>query len=183
MMQELSMNILDVAQNAVKAGASLCEISLRERESEGLLRLCICDDGCGMDMATQQKVTDPFYTTRTTRKVGLGLPFLKMAAEQTGGRFCLSSTPGQGTCVAASFVLGHIDLMPLGDMGATLSALSAGSPHMDFSFLFEKEDGRRYFYCSKKLREILGDVSFEEPAVAGFITEYVNEHLAAFLAE
>ncbi len=181
MMQELSMNILDLAQNSVKAQADFCEISLRERE--GFLRLCICDNGHGMDEETQKKAVDPFYTTRTTRKVGLGLPFLKMAAEQTGGQFFLSSTPGQGTCVAATFVCGHIDLMPLGNMGATLSALSAGSPNMDFAFSYEKEDASRYFYCSKTLRTVLGDVSFAEPAVVSFITAYVNENLAEFLAE
>ncbi len=182
MMQELSMNILDVAQNSVKAGAHFCEISLRERE--GLLRLAICDDGCGMDEDTAKNAQDPFYTTRTTRKVGLGLPFLKMAAEQTGGQFRLASALGQGTCVSATFVLGHIDLMPLGDIGSTMATLSAGSPNMEFSFFYEKEDGSRYFYCSKALRDVLGeDVSFEEAAVFSFITDYINENLAEFLAE
>ncbi len=177
------MNILDLAQNSVKAGARFCEISLRECQDEHFLRLCICDDGCGMDEETLQKAMDPFYTTRTTRKVGLGLPFLKMAAEQTGGSFSISSTPGQGTCVSAVFIMGHIDLMPLGDMGATMAALSAGSPEMDFSFSYEKECGERYFYCTQALRDILGEVSLAQPAVTVFIADYINEHLAAFLAK
>ncbi len=177
-MQELSMNILDVAQNAVKAGATLCEIELREDSAQNTLRLVIRDNGCGMDEALLKTVTDPFVTSRSTRKVGLGLPFLKMAAEQTGGGVEIQSEVGKGTEVRALFTLNHIDLMPLGDIGATLASLCAGSPDMDFVFLYEV-DGRPFTFNTREVREMLGDVSFSEAAVALFIKEYINEHAEA----
>ena len=178
-MQELSLNILDIAQNSVAARARLCEIELVENSENNRLGLVIRDNGCGMNEETLRQVTDPFFTSRSTRKVGLGLPFLKMAAEMTGGEMCLTSEVGKGTEVRASFVLNHIDLMPLGDMGASFASLCAGSPEMDFSLLYEK-DGRRFQFGTAQAREILGDeVSLAEPAVALFIREYVNEQISA----
>ena len=180
-MQELSMNILDIAQNAVRAGASLCSITLSESTAENLLRLSIKDNGCGMDAETLQKVCDPFFTSRSTRKVGLGLPFMQMAAEQTGGSMSIESVLGKGTEVKAVFTLGHIDLMPLGDMGASFAALAAGSPQMDFNLCYEK-DGQRFQFGTGQAKEILGDVSLSEPAVILFLQEYVNEQMALVAA-
>ena len=177
-MQELSMNILDIAQNSVRAGATLVEIGLDEDTSSGLLRLTIRDDGCGMDEKMLRTVTDPFVTSRKTRKVGLGLPFLKLAAEQTGGGMTLQSEVGKGTTVTAAFALGHIDLMPLGNIGETLSALCAGSPDINFLFVFTK-DGRRFTFDTREVRAKLEGVSLSQPAVSVFIKEYVNEHMDA----
>ena len=114
MMPEIAMNILDVAENSVRAGASLIRITVDISRELDRLNIVIEDNGCGMTAEQVAHVTDPFFTTRTTRKVGLGVPFFKMAAESTGGSFSIESVPGQGTVVTAVFGLSHIDRMPLG---------------------------------------------------------------------
>ncbi|MDL2294555.1 ATP-binding protein [Ruminococcaceae bacterium OttesenSCG-928-D13] len=188
-MQELSMNILDIAENSVRAGASLVEITLTQDTAENRQTLTVRDNGKGMDAEMVAQVTDPFTTTRTTRKVGLGLPFLKMAAEQTGGGLVIDSTPGLGTTVTASFTLGHIDLMPLGDIGGTIAALvqsSCGDPayrsaelaeakdEIDFVFTFTR-DGKTFAFSTKDARQILEGVPLSEPAVAVFIKDHITE--------
>ena len=120
-MQELSMNLLDVAENSVAAGAKLVHIELAVDEKARRLRLVITDDGKGMDPELAKRVTDPFCTSRTSRKVGLGLPFLKMAAELTGGQLTLESEEGKGTAVTALFCTDHIDMPPLGDVAASVA--------------------------------------------------------------
>lgn len=177
-MQELSMNILDIAENSVRAGATLIQIHLEQDTRQNLQTLVIQDNGKGMSEEMVQTVTDPFCTTRTTRKVGLGLPFLKMAAQQTGGALTIVSKPGKGTTVTATFALGHIDLMPLGDMPGTLSALVQTNSDIDFTYTFIK-DGRQFVFTTPEVREILGDVPLSEPAVALFIRDYVAEHTHA----
>lgn len=177
-MQELSMNILDIAQNSVRADATLIGISLEE--ADGMLTLAIADNGKGMDADMVQRVTDPFTTTRTTRKVGLGLPFLKMAAELTGGSMDIESKVGVGTTVTARFTAGHIDLAPLGDMGATISALVQTSPDIDFVYT-RKINGRSFVFDTREVRDILEGVPLSEPAVAVFIREYITEHEDALL--
>ena len=117
------MNVLDVAENSVAAGATLVAITLSIDTAAKRMTLTITDNGKGMPPEMAARVTDPFCTTRKTRKVGLGLPFLKMAAEMTGGALSIESTVGKGTCVTAWFTLGHIDLAPLGDMSATVAGL------------------------------------------------------------
>lgn len=174
------MNILDVAQNSVRAGADLVEILLERNEDTACLSLVIRDDGCGMDGETLAKAVDPFFTTRTTRGVGLGLSFLKMSAEMTDGAFAIDSEPGRGTEVQASFTIGHIDLMPLGDMGETVSLLAAVSPSLELLFSYKlHRDGREagFVFDTREAREILGGVPFSEPSVALFIKEYINENL------
>lgn len=176
-MKELSLNILDVAKNSVVAGASLIEIAL-VTDADGWLTLRIRDDGCGMSEETLTRVTDPFYTTRTTRRVGLGLPLLKLAAEQTGGTLSLTSSmkAGEsGTCLCATFDTNSIDCMPVGDIISTICILIAGSPSIDFDFLDQAPS-----YCvslkTKELREVLGDsISLDEPEIQQWIKEYLQE--------
>ena len=122
-MPEISLNILDVAENSTRAGASLVQITVDVQPDLDRLTVIIADDGCGMTKEQVERVTDPFYTSRTTRKVGLGVPFFKLAAENTGGSFSIESEPGKGTTVTAVFTLNHIDRMPLGDMTATIQTL------------------------------------------------------------
>jgi len=117
------MNLLDVAENSVAAGAKLVHIGLAVDEKARRLRLVITDDGKGMDPELAKRVTDPFCTSRTSRKVGLGLPFLKMAAELTGGQLTLESEQGKGTTVTALFCTDHIDMPPLGDVAASVAGL------------------------------------------------------------
>ena len=122
-MQELSLNVLDIAQNSVRAGARLIEIMVDEQPESDTMTITVADDGCGMTPEQAAHVTDPFFTTRTTRRVGLGVPFLKMAAEMTGGGLTIETAPGRGTTVRAVFGLTHIDRMPLGDIAATICSL------------------------------------------------------------
>ncbi len=130
-MQEISLNILDLAENSIAAGATLIEIGVDERTDEDTLTVTVGDNGRGMSPQQLKAVTDPFYTTRTTRKVGLGVPFFKMNADMSGGSFDISSKEGGGTCVRGVFGLSNIDRMPLGDIGATIATLIYCNPERD----------------------------------------------------
>ena len=167
-MQELSLNILDIAENSVKAGASLITVAVCYRPAADRLTVTITDDGCGMDAETVRKVTDPFYTTRTTRRVGMGLPLWKMAAEMTGGAMT----------VTAVFGLSHIDRLPLGDLPQTMATLIGGSPEKDFRLEFDY-DGARFAADTREYRAVLGEeISLAEPEVLAFITGQVAEGIA-----
>lgn len=176
-MKELSLNILDVAKNSVTAGATLITITL-EKDQSGLLVLKIADNGCGMSEETLRHVTDPFYTTRTTRKVGLGLPLLKLAAEQTGGYLRIRSSTASGasgTTLEAQFDTNSIDCMPIGDIVSTVCILIAGSPEIDFAFLDQTPE-RTVSLHTKELRTVLGnEISLAEPEIQTWIKEYLTE--------
>ncbi len=178
MMPELSLNILDIAQNSVAAGASLIEISIRINTPADKLEITVLDNGCGMTPEQAARVTDPFYTTRTTRRVGLGVPFLKMAAEMTGGNLRIDSTPGAGTAVTAVFGLSHIDRMPLGGIADTFCALAGPNPDRDF-VLALTIDGRSFTADTRDFKKELEDVPLSDPEVLVFIRQYIEEHLAA----
>lgn len=174
------MNALDVAQNSVAAGATLVQITLEAWPEQDRLALAIADNGRGMDADTVRRVTDPFYTTRKTRRVGLGLPFLKMAAEMTGGRMEIHSVPGEGTLVKAEFGLSHIDRAPLGDMASTVAGLIQCSPDIDFVYTV-RAAGEEFCTDTRRLREILQGVPLSEPAVAQWIREYIQENTQPIL--
>lgn len=177
-MKELSLNILDIAENSVKAGATLVTVSLTQ--TGNVLTLEITDDGCGMDAETVRRVTDPFYTTRTTRKVGLGLPLLKLEAEQTGGALTITSrTAAQcpeahGTTVRATFHTDHIDCMPLGDVTATLVTLIQGHPQQELAFS-HRTDAGTVTLDTRQLRAVLGDVPLDTYEVLKWIEGYLRE--------
>ncbi len=175
MMTELSLNVLDVAQNSVTAKASLIEISVIVDTSADLLTIIISDNGCGMTKEQLENVTDPFFTTRTTRKVGLGIPFFKMAAESTGGSFEINSEPGVGTVVKAVFCLSNIDRMPLGDMTSTMTTLVTFNDNIDFLYRF-MIDKREFVLDTKEFREVLGDVPFSTPEVREYIQDFLFEN-------
>ena len=181
MMQELSMNILDVAENSVRAGASLVEITIDERPGSDLLVVTIADNGCGMTVEQLKNVTDPFFTTRTTRKVGLGVPFFKMAAELTGGKLEIESEPGEGTVVTASFVLSSIDLMPLGDINETVLSLILCNPNIDFVYTRRIEDAQMLL-DTREFRRILGGIALNTPEVSKFIREFLAENSSDLLS-
>ncbi|MBP3894530.1 MAG: sensor histidine kinase [Atopobiaceae bacterium] len=177
-MKELSLNILDVAENSVKAGATLTQILLTEQD--GKLKLEIVDDGCGMSEDIVRSVTDPFYTTRTTRKVGMGIPLLKLACEQTGGSLTISSVTQEenpvehGTHVTATFDMNHIDFTPLGDVSASVLTLIQGHPDTDF--LFRHQQGERIVELdTRQLREVLEDVPLNSYDVMEWIGGYLRE--------
>ena len=175
MMPEISLNVLDVAENSTRAKASLVEISVAVDTKADTLVIQIKDDGCGMTEEQLSHVEDPFFTTRTTRKVGLGVPFFKMAALAAGGDFSIESKPGAGTCVTAVFGLSHIDRMPLGDMTSTIHTLIIFHKDVDFRYTYEV-DGRSFTLDTREFREVLGDVPFDEPEVSAYIKEYLTEN-------
>lgn len=175
MMPEISLNILDVAQNSVTAGSKLTIIDIAVDSQADRLSIEIIDDGKGMTREQISRVTDPFYTTRTTRSVGLGVPFFKMACELTGGGFNIESTVGEGTTVSAVFGLSHIDRMPLGDIAGTFAALVGPAPDIDFLLRYSV-DGRSFEADTREFRNILGDVPLDEPEVLGFIEGFIREN-------
>lgn len=175
MMTELSLNILDVANNSVSAGANLIEITVRIHNATDTLTINISDNGCGMSVEQLRKVEDPFYTTRTTRNVGLGIPFFKMAALNTGGRFQIESTPGVGTKITAVFGLSHIDRMPLGDINCTIYTLITYNTNIDFLYTYEFDD-RSFHLDTRDFRKILGEVPLNHSSVTTYIKEYLEEN-------
>jgi len=181
-MQELSLNILDIAENSTRAGAKLVEIDVIEDPDADRLTIRIKDDGCGMDEQLLHSVRDPFTTTRTTRKVGLGVPFLEEAARATGGELHIRSTPGAGTEVEATFGYSHIDRMPLGDLAATVSTLIQCHEHTDFVFIHVFR-GRTFRLDTRELREVLGGVPPSAPDVVLWIRDYINENLQKIYME
>lgn len=182
MMTEISLNILDVAENSVKAGASLTEIAVTANVKANALTVTIRDNGCGMTPEQVNRVTDPFYTTRTTRKVGLGVPFFKEAAEQTGGSFCITSAPGVGTTVTAVFVLNSIDRMPLGDICATLHTLITMHPEQDFLFTYRVNENF-FTLDTRQFKEILEGVALNTPEVSAYLRDYLRENTAEVTGE
>ena len=175
MMPEISMNVLDVAENSGRAGASLIQISVNISEPDDLLEIVIEDDGCGMTPDQVQHVIDPFFTTRTTRKVGLGVPFYKMAAENTGGQFFIESQPGIGTKVYASFGLPHIDRMPLGDINGTIHTLVVFNTGIDFLYTYTY-NGQSFSLDTREFRQILEGVPLDSPDVSAYIRDYLEEN-------
>lgn len=177
-MKELSLNILDIAQNSIKAKAVHVEITLEQRGD--WLTITIADDGTGMSPEFAQEAANPFTTTRTTRKVGMGLPLFKLAAEQTGGTFSLSSRQAahegddHGTTVTATFNTAHVDCEPLGDITETILTLIQGNPDLSLTYLYRK-DGDELRLSTDEMREILGDdVQLNSPDVLAWARSFLN---------
>ena len=177
-MDELSLYVLDITMNSVRAGATLISISLIE---EGAwLDFRVQDNGCGMTKEQLDKLENPFFTTRKTRKVGLGIPFLKMLAEMTGGGVEITSvheSQGQdhGTVTHARFGKNHIDFIPIGNMVDTVKTLIQGSPDVDFEYLHRTEQGE-VTLSTRELREVLGEeISLGEPEILEWIGSYLDE--------
>lgn len=174
-MRELSLNVLDIAQNSVSANASLVEIELIEDTEKNELLIGIYDNGKGMTPEQVENVRDPFFTTRTTRKVGMGIPLFKFAAEMTGGKLEIESEVGVGTKVRAYFKTDHLDFTPIGDMTSTIITLVTMNLHMDFIYR-RKLDSNEFTVDTRQLKEILGDVPLNEPSIVSWITQYINEN-------
>ena len=178
-MKEISLHLLDIAENSVAAESQSISVHVHEDLFHDRLSACVIDDGRGMDAKTVEQVQDPFYTTRTTRNVGLGIPLLKLATEQADGSFSLQSEPGRGAWVEAEFRHSHIDRMPLGDLSATFLTLLVSHPHIDWTFLYRVTDtnkkGRDFLFESAELKSELGDVSLTEPEVLTFLRSIFEE--------
>ncbi len=174
-MKELSLHILDIVQNSVAAGAKFITLDLIEDVNTDLLEFSIKDDGCGMTEETLKKVTDPFTTGRTTRRVGLGIPLLKAAAELTGGGLELTSEPGVGTTVTARFVYDSIDRQPLGNMAETMLGLIISYENIDFVY-YHRVNEKEFTIDTREIKGILGEVSLNEPEVVLWLSGFLNEN-------
>lgn len=174
-MKELSLHILDIVQNSVAAGARLIMLDLIEDVNTDLLEFSIKDDGCGMTEETLKKVTDPFTTGRTTRRVGLGIPLLKAAAELTGGGLELTSEPGVGTTVTARFVYDSIDRQPLGNMAETMLGLITSYENIGFVY-YHRVNEKEFTLDTREIKGILGEVSLNEPEVVLWLSGFLNEN-------
>jgi len=174
------LHMLDIAQNSLAAGASSVELTLAADEEKNLLSVTVADNGRGMDAELLARASDPFTTTRTTRKVGMGLALFRWSAESSGGSFSISSQPGKGTSVHASYVLSSFDRMPLGNLTETVITLIQGSPDVDFT-LTVKRNGQEFLFDTREIRQTLEGVPIDAPEVLGFLSEYLNGHTAALI--
>lgn len=175
-MRDLSLHILDIAENSIEARASRIEIRLEENRNLDLLILEIIDDGVGMDEEMVKRVLNPFMTTKTSRRFGLGLPLLDQAARAANGRLTLDSTPGRGTRVRAVFELGHLDLKPLGDIAQTLATLIMGHPEVDFVYQ-HKVDHSKYALDTREVKAQLAGLPIEAPEVIAVLKKNIKEGL------
>lgn len=175
-MQDLSLHVLDVAENSINAQASLVQISLSEDHASDILELVITDDGRGMDAELLAAATSPFATTRTTRKFGLGLPLLAQSAENAEGSLRIESKPGEGCRVSATFRLSHSDLFPVGDLEGTLMTLIVGNHNTDFLFRHQR-DGMSFTLDTRELRREMGDIPLFRPEAIRELRKRIREGL------
>jgi len=175
-MRELADNILDIAQNSISAKASLVEIDITVDHSRDVVSLRFADDGCGMSAEMAQAVCDPFTTTRKTRKVGLGLPLLKMTAQATGGEFAIESQIGKGTTVSVSFGLSHIDRPPMGDVPGSLFTLVLMNPQTDFLFIYDY-DGKRFAFDTREIKEAVAPIPIDNPEISAWIKDCLYQEI------
>ena len=174
-MRELSLNILDIAQNSISAGASLITIEVSENRTDQTLFIGIYDNGRGMSEEQVKSVIDPFFTTRTTRKVGMGIPLFKMAAEQTGGSLEIKSELGVGTEVKAYFKTDSVDFTPLGDVASTIQMLITMNTDRDFVYK-HMVDGKEFVCDTREIKAILGDVPLDSYEISQWILEFIKEN-------
>ncbi|MDO9257783.1 MAG: ATP-binding protein [Bacteroidales bacterium] len=175
-MKDLALHILDILQNSVTAGATLVKLQIEEIPSKDEYLVKLIDNGKGMDAEMVQQVTDPFFTTRTTRKVGLGLPLLKQNAERTGGSMTIQSEPGKGTEVDVKFIFSHIDRLPTGDISGTLALTVSSYPAIDFIYTHNTPDGT-FIFDTFEIKETLGDLPINNPQVIAFMKDLISDNL------
>ena len=175
-MKDLSMHIMDILQNSTRAGATEVTLEVLEDAAADTLTIRFIDNGCGMDAETVQKVINPFFTTRTTRKVGLGLPLLKQNTEQTGGSLDIQSEKGKGTTVTAVFGRSHLDRPPMGDLAGTIVLTASAYP--DIRFIFHYNNGETdYVFDTVEVNEALDGISIQEPEVIQYLKEMIQENI------
>jgi anti-sigma regulatory factor (Ser/Thr protein kinase) len=175
-MLELAQNILDIAENSIRAGAKLVSISVIEDAVRNLLTIEISDDGCGMKGEEINRALDPFYTTKDVRRVGLGLPLLTDAARMAEGKLELQSEAGKGTKVTASFRLNHIDRQPLGNISSTLVSLIVANPNVDFIYEHWHND-RQFKLDTRLIRNEIEDIPIYHPEIVKYIRDVIEEGL------
>jgi hypothetical protein len=176
-MREISLHILDVMENSIEAGAKRVDLEIEEDAARNLLSIAVRDDGRGMDDETLRRVIDPFFTTRTTRHVGLGLPLFKAAAQRCNGDLEVASQLGQGTQVRATFQLDHIDRAPLGDLKMTLLSAILSYRASDVHYR-HAVNGREFEFDTGEMRALLGDVPLDHPQVRAWLEEFLDEGIS-----
>ena len=175
-MDEIALHILDIVYNSIEAGATTVELEIVESTVDDLLRIRVADNGRGMDPEMLQRALDPFATSRTTRKVGLGLSLLSANAEASNGHVSVESEPGRGTVVTAVFQASHIDRPPLGNMHSTLLVIAASAPQIDLRYRHER-DGKVFVFSTGEIRAQLGDVPLTHPEVLHWLDEFIARGL------
>jgi hypothetical protein len=175
-MQDLSLHILDLIQNSIAAGASLIKLTIYEDKEKNWLTIDIEDNGKGMDKIVMRRAADPFYTTRSTRKVGLGLPLFVAMAQRCGGDVVLKSTKGKGTSIKSGFQLNHIDRPPFGKLEDTITTLILCNPDIDFVYIHKVNDDE-FKLDTRDIRQIIGDIPIEHPEIINWIQSYMKDGL------
>jgi len=175
-LRELSLHLLDIVENGLSAGASLIEMTVEEDRRADSLTISVSDNGRGMPPEKLKNPADPFITSRTVRKVGLGLSLLAAAARRCNGRLVIDSLPGKGTKVSASFQHSHIDRSPLGDVAGTLATLIMGNPDVDFAYT-HRIDGNEFSLDTREIKADMPDLSLQDPAVIVHLTETIRTNL------
>lgn len=169
------MHMMDIVQNSIRANATKIEIDFLENSKDSTLTFSVKDNGSGMAPETVEKLENPFFTTRTTRRVGLGVPFLKMSSEQTGGSLKIQSELGAGTSIEAVYKTDNPDCLPLGDLAGYLVLLLVANPEIHFSFCY-RIDENDYSLDTKELAE-QGITELSNNEMASAVKEYINENL------
>jgi anti-sigma regulatory factor (Ser/Thr protein kinase) len=172
-LKELSLHLLDIAENSIAAGAKNIRIYVGEDSRSDLLQMSVSDDGRGMSKEMAEQATDPFITTRTTRKVGLGIPLLKLAAEACNGYLAIDSQPGKGTNLVVQFQRNHIDRMPMGDLVSTILHLVIANPQIHWRFEYRFND-RSAVFDDAVIKQELGDIPLTEPTILAFLKEMIH---------
>jgi len=181
-MLELAAHILDIAENSVRAGARLIEINIEEDAAKDSLSIEIIDDGHGMNAEEIKNVLDPFYTTKTVRRVGLGIPLLADAAQRSGGNLQLKSREGKGTAVKSTFCISSVDRQPMGDIIGTIIILIAGNSDVDF-FYKHRHNDRRFELDTRVIRKEIEDVAINHPEILKYIRGIIEEGLSEIKPE
>lgn len=181
-MNELSLHILDIVQNSIKANAKLVEILIDENDVNDSFTITIIDDGHGMDAKTLTEVSDPFFTTRTTRKVGMGTSLFKMAAELCEGAFVIESTVDVGTKVTASFVKSHIDRAPLGAIEETITILMLNDSNIDI-FYKHNVNGHEYVFDTREVKQVLDGIPFTDYSVIEWVKNNIKDGIISITEE
>ena len=175
-MKDLSMHIMDIIQNSIVANASTVEINIIENLVDDSFTIIIKDDGKGMDSEMVKNVTDPYCTSRTTRKVGLGIPLLKQNAEQTGGELTIQSEVGKGTILNARFTHSSIDRQPLGDIAGTIVLTASANPTLDFIYT-HTINKKTYCFDTREVKEALDGIPISNLQIIKYLREMIEENI------
>lgn len=176
-MQEISLHILDIVQNSIEAEATFTKLEIIEDTVKDILFIRLTDNGKGMDKKKSQLVLSPFVTTRTTRRVGLGLPLLNMNAQNCNGYLNIDSEPNKGTIVEVMFKHSHIDRPPMGNLVETIQAILIGSPDLDFCYEHTVNENK-FSFSAKEIRETLGEIDLSHPDVIKWLEEWLTENIS-----